>query len=243
MLKLMGPARRTVWFCSFALLLLTVPAWAQEQAKPAPARAVEGALVAVARHLSAPYALYLYESLTAQVLYNENIVERPNSPSAPLANDSLWALEIISKSILVDGQDGQYLDVRLVPSFFENIARRYTNPSHHWPDREITKETRREQLAAWYSLYLMLLVGNATQDEIARKLQGGAFERDPGMLTPGGPSLVDRLKKEGVLTEEAHKLVHIRHAGPAGVESLTFPAYMDRWKARIHGAYDVSPSP
>jgi hypothetical protein len=224
---------------TLTLLLFTAPAWPQERARPAQTRAVETSLVAVARHLSAPYALYLYESLTAQVLYNETIRDRPNSPSAPLATDSLWALEIISKSILVDGPDGQYLDVRRVPPFFEDVARRYTNPAHYWPDREITKETRREQLAAWYSLYLMLLVGNATQDEIARKLKDGAFERDPGMLTPGGPSLVDRLKKEGVLTEEAHKLVHIRRAGPEGAESLTFPAYLDRWKAKIYAAYDV----
>lgn len=224
---------------SIVLLLLTASAWAQEQAKPAQPKAVEGALVAVARHLSAPYALYLYESLTAQVLYNETIVERPNSPSAPLANDSLWALEIISKSILVEGQDGPYLDIRRVPPFFEDLARRYTNPSHYWPDREITKETRREQLAAWYSLYLMLLVGNATQDEIARKLKGGAFERDPGMLTPGGPPLVDRLKKEGVLTEDTHGLVQIKRTGPAGAESLAFPAYMDRWKSKIYQAYEV----
>lgn len=228
---------------SIALLLLTTSAGAQEQAKPAQPKVVETALVAVAKHLSAPYALYLYESLTAQVLYNETIVERPNSPSAPLANDSLWALEIISKSILVDGQDGQYLDIRRVPPFFEDLARRYTNPSHYWPDREITKETRREQLAAWYSLYLMLLVGNATQDEIARKLKDGAFERDPGALTPGGPPLVDRLKKEGALADDAHRLVQIKRSGPPGAESLTFPAYMDRWKARIYAAYGVSPPP
>jgi hypothetical protein len=240
----MGPARRTAWlFVTLTLLLFTAPAWAQEQARPAQPRAVEAALSAVAKHLAAPYALYLYESLTAQVLYNETILERPNSPSAPLANDSLWALEIISKSILVEGQDGQYLDIRRVPPFFEDLAHRYTNPSHYWPDRKVTKETRREQLAAWYALYLMLLVGNATQDEIIGKLKDGAFERDPGMLTPGGPSLVDRLKKEGVLADETHQLVHIRRAGPAGAESLTFPAYMDRWKGSIHAAYDVSPSP
>ena len=228
---------------TLAFLLFIAPAWAQEPAQPAQAKAVEGALVAVARHLSAPYALYLYESLMAQTLYNENILERPNSPSAPLANDSLWALEVISRSILVEGQDGQYLDIRLVPPFFENVARHYTNPSHYWPEREITKETRREHLAGWYALYLMLLVGNATQDEIARKLQSGAFERDPGALTPGGPSVVDRLKQEGRLAAEAHQLVHIKRAGPADTESLTFPAYMDRWKAKINDAYSVSPSP
>jgi len=226
-----------------ACLISIAPAWAQEPAKPAQPQAVEAALTAVARHLSPPYALYLYESLTAQVLFNENIVERPNSPSAPLANDSLWALAIMSKSILVDGQDGQYLDIRRVPPFFEDIARRYTNPSHYWPDREITKETRREQLAAWYALYLMLLVGNATQDEISRKLKNGAFERDPGALTPGGPSLVDRLKQEGGLDADAYPLVYIKRTGLAGAESLTFPSYMDRWKARIHAAYGASPSP
>ena len=225
-------------------LLLVAPAWAQEQTQPAQPKAVEGALVAVARHLSPPYALYVYESLMAQTLYNETIVERPNAPSAPLANDSLWALEIMSQSILVDGPDGQYLDVRRVPPFFEDIAHRYTNPSHYWPDREITKETRREHLAAWYALYLMLLVANETQDKIAATLRNSAFERDPGMLETGGPSLVDKLKRERVLSEDAYQAVRIKRAGPAdGAESLTFPAYMDRWKARIHAAYGVSPPP
>ena len=222
-----------------SLLLLAAPAWAQDPAKPAQPQAVEAALTAVARHLSPPYALYLYESLTAQVLFNEHLVERPNAPSALLANDSLWALTIMSTSILVDGQDGQYLDIRRVPPFFEDIARRYTNPAHYWPDRKITMETRREQLAAWYTLYLMLLVGNATQDEIAKKLKSGAFERDPGALTPGGPSLVDRLKQEGGLDAAAYPLVHIKRTGPAGAESLTFPAYMDRWKTKIYEAYEV----
>lgn len=228
---------------TLALLLFIAPAWAQEPAQPAQAKAVEGALAVVARHLSDPYALYLYESLTAQILYNENILERANSPNAPLAGDSIWALEIISQSILVEGQDGQYLDIRRVPPFFETVAHHYMNPSHYWPERAITKATRREQLAGWYALYLMLLVGNATQDEIAKKLQGGAFERDPGALTPGGPSLVDRLKQEGGLTEDAYTLVHITRTGPAGAESLTFPAYMDRWQASIRNAYGVSPSP
>jgi len=48
-------------------LLLAAPAWAQKEAKPAPSPSPEAALVAVARHLSDAYALYLYESLTAQV--------------------------------------------------------------------------------------------------------------------------------------------------------------------------------
>ena len=230
-------------FLATALLLCTAPAWAQEQAKPGTARSQEAALVAVAKHLSAPYALYLYESLTRQVLLNEGILERPGSPRALLAQDSLWALDIISKSILVDGQDGQYLDIRLVPPFFEDIARRYMNASHYWLDREITSETRREHLAAWYSLYLMLLVSNATQDEIAATLRNGAFERDPGVLESGGPSLVERLKRERVLNDEAHKLVYVHRKGPAGSEILTFPAYMDRWKAKIYGAYGINPSP
>jgi hypothetical protein len=54
---------------------------------------------------------------------------------------------------------------------------------------------------------------------------------------------VDRLKQEGGLTEEAYQLVHIKRTGPAGAESLTFPAYVDRWKASIHAAYGVSPPP
>jgi hypothetical protein len=220
-------------------LLLAAPGWAQEQAKPAPPQAAEAALVAVSRHLSDQYALYLYESLTAQILFNEGILERPNSPLAPKAKDSLWALGIISDSILAEGGDGQYLNAEKVPAFFEYIVRRYLNPAHYWPDREITKDTRREHLAAWYSLYLMLLVGNATQDEIAKKLRNGAFNLDPGILETGGPSLVDRLKKDGVLTDETYALVQVQRAGQAGRESLTFPSYMDRWKAKIDRAYEV----
>lgn len=221
-------------------LLFTATAWAQEPAQP---KAIEGALVAVAKHLSDPYALYLYESLTAQILYNENILERANSPLVPKANDSLWALGIISDSILAEGEGGQYLNAQQVPAFFEDIARRYMNASHYWPDRAITKETRREHLSAWYSLYLMLLVANETQDKIAAKLRNGAFNLDPGMLEPGGPSLADKLKRERVLSEDAYQAVHIGRAGQAGQESLTFPAYMDRWKAKIDDAYAVSPAP
>src|SRR6266487_4104013 len=177
----MRPARRTLWLLlTLTLLLFVVPTGAQEQAKPAPPKVVEGALVAVAEHLSPPYALYLYESLTKQILDNENILERSNSPLTLKAKDSLWALEIISNSILVEGEDGRYVNVDLVPPFFEDLAHRYTNASHYWPDRKITKETRREHLAAWYSLYLMLLIGNETQDEIARVLRNGAFNLDPG---------------------------------------------------------------
>jgi hypothetical protein len=218
-------------------LLFAAPEWAQAQAKPAPPRSPEAALVAVARHLSDQYALYLYESLTAQILFNEGILERPNSPLAPKAKDSLWALKSISNSILAEGEDGQYLNAEKVPAFFEDIVHRYLNASHYWPDREITKDTRREQLAAWYSIYLMLLVGNATQDEIAKKLRSGAFNLDPGMLETEGPSLVDRLKKDGVLTNETYVLVRIQRAGQAGQESLTFPPYMDRWKGKIDSAY------
>ncbi len=222
-----------------AFLLFVHPIWAQEQAQPPSQRSVEEALAAVAIHLSPPHALYLYESLTRQVLSNEQILEQPQSSRRPLANDSLWALGTISKSILVEGQDGPYMDVRLVPAFFKDIARRYMNASHYWPDREITPETRREHLAAWYSLYLMLLVGNTTQDEIAETLRKGAFERDPGMLEAGGPSLVDKLLREKVLTGEAYKLVRIRRSGAAGREVLAFPAYMDQWKEKIYAAYGV----
>lgn len=224
-------------------LLLVAPAWAQEQAQPSQPKAVEGALTAVARHLSAPYALYLYESLTRQVLSNEAILERPGSPYALLAKDTLWAQGAISKSILVERPDGPSLDIRLVPTLFEDVARRYTNPSHYWPDREITKETRREHLAAWYAMYLMLLVANETQDKIAATLRNSAFERDPGMLETGGPSLADKLKRERVLSEDAYQAVHIRRAGPDGAESLTFPAYMGRWEAGIRKAYDITLSP
>jgi len=227
-------------YLALPFLLFFASAEAQEPAKP---RTVEAALTAVAKHLSPPYALYLYQSLTRQILSNEAILERPGSPYALTANDTLWAQEIISNSILAEGEDGQYVNVDRVPTFFEGLAQRYMNASHYWPDREITKETRREQLAAWYSLYLMLLVGNATQDEIARELRNGAFNLDPQMLETGGPSLVDRLKKDGVLTNETYALVQIQRKGPAGQESLTFPLYMDRWKAQIESAYDLTPSP
>src|SRR3989441_7704156 len=136
-------------------LLFAAPGWAQEQAKPAPPRSPEAALAVVAKHLSDHYALYLYESLTAQILFNEGILERPNSPSAPKAKDSLWALGIISDSILAEEEDGEYLNIEKVPEFFEDVVHRYLNASHYWPDREITKDTRREHLAVWYSIYLM----------------------------------------------------------------------------------------
>jgi hypothetical protein len=224
-------------------LLLVAPAWAQEQAQPAQPKVVEGALVAIARHLSDPYALYLYESLIRQTLSNESLLERPGSPYALLAKDTLWAQEIISKSILVERPDGPNLDIRLVPTFFEGIAHRYVNASHYWPGRAITKETRREHLAAWYAMYLMLLVANETQDKIAATLRNSAFERDPGMLETGGPSLADKLKRERVLSEDAYQAVRIKRAGPDGAESLTFPAYMDRWEAGIRKAYDITLSP
>ena len=241
-------SRRTALFSlspavAMTILLLAPPVSAQEQAKPAPPRSQEAALAAVAKHLSAPYALYLYESLTRQVLSNEALLERPGSPRASLANDSLWALNIISNSILLERPDGPELDVRRVPPFFEDIAHRYMNASHYWPGREITKETRREHLAAWYSLYLMLLVANETQDKIAATLRSGVFDRDPGMLEPGGPPLVEKLKRERVLSDEAFKLVQIQRRGPADQESLIFPPYLESWKAKIYSAYDVPPSP
>jgi hypothetical protein len=54
---------------------------------------------------------------------------------------------------------------------------------------------------------------------------------------------VDRLKKDKVLTNEAYQLVHIARKGQPDRETLTFPAYLDRWKAKIDKAYDVTPSP
>ena len=231
--------RRVLALASGAFLLLATAVPAQEQAKPAPTQTPEAALAAVAKYLSDEYALYLYESLTAQILVNESILERPNTPLAPKAKDSLWALGIISNALLAEGEDGQYLNAASVPVFFEDIVHRYLNTSHYWPDREITKDTRREHLAAWYSLYLMLLVGNATQEEIAKKLRNGAFNLDPGMLETGGPSLVEQLKKDGVLTTETYALVRIQRAGQAGQESLRFPSYMDRWKAKIDRAYEI----
>ena len=221
------------------LILMVSQSLAENSVDAVPKPAVEAALVAVAKHLSPPYALYLYESLNRQILSNDRIMERPDSPQSPKANDSLWALEIISHSILIEGQDGQYLDVRLVPPFFTDIAERYLDPSHYWPDRDITPETRREQLAAWYAVYLMLLVANETQDEIARVLQNGLFDRKPEGLHAGGPSVVDRLHHDGVLSDEAYRLVKIKKSGPAGREKLDFPSYLDRWKAKISAAYGV----
>src|SRR3989442_3494344 len=100
-------------------------------------------------------------------------------------------------------------------------------------------ETRREPWAACYDLYLMLLFAIARKVEIARRLRSGALSLVPGMLETEGPSLVDRLKKDGTLTPEAYALVKIQRRGPPGQESLTFPSYMDRWKAKIDRAYEV----
>lgn len=236
---MMGRRRLLHGLCAGLAVVLALPAWAQAPGEVAPQRSTEATLSSVALHLSPPHALYLYESLTRQALTNEAILEQPQNPRGPLATDSLWALDVISKSILVEGQDGPYLDARLVPTFFADIVRRYMNVSHYWPDRLITPETRREHLAAWYSLYLMLLVANTTQDEMAATLRAGAFERRPEGLEAGGPALVDKLKRDKVLTDAAYKLVQIRRSGPAGAESLTFPAYMDQWKDKIYAAYGV----
>jgi hypothetical protein len=235
----MGRRRLLCGLCAGLAVLVAGQAWAQAPRESAPQRSPEAALSAVAVHLSPPHALYLYESLTRQVLTNEAILEQPQNPRLPLANDSLWALDVMSNSILVERQDGPSLDVRLAPTFFTDIVRRYMNRAHYWPDREITPQTRREHLAAWYALYLMLLVGNTTQDEMAATLRGGAFERAPEGLEAGGPSLVDKLKRDKVLAEEAYKLVHIRRGGPEGQEVLVFPAYMDQWKDKIYAAYGV----
>ena len=54
---------------------------------------------------------------------------------------------------------------------------------------------------------------------------------------------MDRLKKDGSLTKDTHALVQIKRAGKAGRESLSFPSYMDRWKAKIESAYELTPSP
>jgi hypothetical protein len=224
---------------AFILFLLVPQSLAENSADTTPKPAIDTALVSVAKHLSPPYALYLYESLNRQILSNERLTERLDSPQAPMANDSLWALEIISHSIMIEGQDGQYLDVRLVPPFFTDIAERYLHPSHYWPDRDITPETRREQLAAWYAVYLMLLVANETQDEIARVLQNGLFDRNPEGLHAGGPSLVDHLHQDKVLNDEAYPLVKIKKSGSAGRQKLDFPSYLDRWKAKISTAYGV----
>jgi len=225
------PALISLLFCSHA--------WPQHQTDSAAPPTPETALVAVAKHLSPPYALYLYESLTRQILSNQRLMERLDSPHSPMATDSLWALEIISQSLLVDGQDGQYLDVRRVPPFFVDAAQRYLSPSHYWPDQEITQDNRREHLAAWYSMYLMLLVANATQDEIAKTIRGGMFDRTPEQLEPGGPSLVDRLHQEKVLNDQTYSLVRIKRSGPPGQENLSLPAYLEQWKAKISQAYGV----
>jgi hypothetical protein len=230
-----------------AMILLTViligaasSSWTATPTPPSLQKAVETALVSVAKHLSPPYALYLYESLNRQILSNERLMEKLDSPLSPMSADSLWALDIMSRSILIENQDGQYLDVRLVPPFFTDMAERYFNASHYWPDRDITPETRREHLAAWYAAYLMLLVANETQNEIARVLQNGVFDRPPEGLQPGGPPLVERLHQEKVLSDEEYPLVHIQKKGTSGTEKLQFPAYMDQWKASISKAYGVN---
>ena len=223
-----------------AVGLTTAVIWAQTPQPPDKRPGTpETAVLSVAKHLTAPYALYLYESLSRQVLSNERIMEKLDSPQSPMAQDSLWALDIIARSITTQSQDGEYVDIRRVPSFFADIGQRYLGPSHYWPDREITPESRREQLAAWYSVYLMLLVANATQDEIAKTLQNGMFERSPEGLEPGGVSLVEALHRKGVLTDQEYALVRVKRSGPAGMETLAFPPYVDQWKAKIATAYGV----
>ena len=85
------------------------------------------------------------------------------------------------------------------------------------------------------------MVANATQDEIAGTLKGGLFERDPGMLEAGGLSLVDRLHREKVLTDDSYQKVVIKRKGPTGRETLMFPPYMEQWKAKIYEAYGAKP--
>jgi hypothetical protein len=231
---------RTVPLLVAAVVLTTAVTWAQTPQTPSkgPGTA-ETAVLSVAKHLTAPYALYLYESLSRQILSNERLMERLDSPQSPMAQDSLWALDIIARSITIQDQDGEYVDIRRVPSFFADIAPRYLSLSHYWPDRQITAENKREQLAAWYSVYLMLLVANATQDEIAKTLQGGMFERSPEGLEPGGLSLVESLHRKGLLTDQEYALVRVKRSGPAGVETLAFPPYLEQWKAKISTAYGV----
>lgn len=221
-------------------MLPAISVVAQESGQAPSRSSPEAAAVSVAEHLSPPYALYLYESLTRQILSNERVMEKLDSPQSPMAKDSLWALGIISDSLLLEGQDGQYLDVRHVPPFFSDIAHRYLNASHYWPDQEITQDTRREHLAAWYSVYLMLLVANASQDEIARTLRGGMFDRSPEGLKDDELSLVERLRRDGVLSDQSFQLVQIQRSGPSGIERLAFPTYLDRWKAKIASAYGSS---
>ena len=108
---------RVAW-ASLTLMVVLLTTVASAKPPPTPKPSVESAMVEVATHLSPPYALYLYESLSRQVLSNEQLLERLDSTQAPLAKDSLWALDVISQSILVEGQDGPYLDVRRVPAFF-----------------------------------------------------------------------------------------------------------------------------
>src|SRR5207249_11373943 len=118
-----------------------------------------------------------------------------------------------------------------------DIAARYLRPSHYWPDQEVTQDNRRQHLAAWYAIYLMLLVANETQDEIARVLQNGMFDRNPEGLHAGGPFLVDRLHREKVLSDETDAMVSIKRCGPAAGESLQVTTYLSRRQAKAPADY------
>src|SRR5438477_12669338 len=104
---------------------LAVSSWAATPATSDSPATAETAVISVAKHLSPPYALYLYESLKGQILSNERVMEHLDSPQSPMAKDSLWARDIISPSSLTEGPDGQYLAGRLSPPFFTYIAVRY----------------------------------------------------------------------------------------------------------------------
>ena len=61
------------------------------------------------------------------------------------------------------------------------------------------------------------------------------------MLEAGGLSLVDRLHREKVLTDDSYQKVVIKRKGPTGRETLMFPPYMEQWKAKIYEAYGAKP--
>src|SRR5437899_10531858 len=127
---------------------LAASSWAAASATSDSTATAETAVISVAKHLSPPYALYLYESLKRQILSNERVMEHLDSPQSPMAKDSLWALDIISQSIVIEGQHGQYLTVRRVHPFLTHISHRYRSPSHTCPQQEVPPATRREHPGA-----------------------------------------------------------------------------------------------
>jgi len=134
------------------------------------------------------------------------------------------------------------LDVRKIPALFESIIATYFDPAAYWPSQTVDEKNRYQHLTGWQAMNVMLLVANATQEEIGRRLATGSFEVPADILEqildPSGLSLVDGLKAKGLLDEAAYPLVRVERS------PFALPAFMAAWKAKIDAAYGVkNPGP